>query len=77
MAKSTKIRRLILPLLGVAAVLLSGCNGDKHFRVDEMYCNNRINPVGVEGTPDLRWTVQSDRNGAAVSGYEIRLGEEG
>ena len=73
MAKSTKIRQLILPVIALTAVILAGCNGSAHFRVDEMYCNNRINPIGVEGVPDLRWTVVSDRNGAAVSRYEIRI----
>lgn len=73
MSKSTKIRQLIFPVLVLAVAILTGCNGAKHFGVDEMYCNNRINPVGVEGTPDLRWTVVSDRNGASVSGYEIRI----
>ncbi len=66
----------MLPLLGAAAILIAGCNGDRHFRVDEMFCNNRINPVGVEGTPDLRWTMVSDVNGAKVTGYEIRMEDE-
>jgi len=71
-----KIRQIISPLLLIALVSLMGCAKSSHLRVDQLYCNNLINPVGVEGTPEFRWTVVSDKNHAVVAGYEIRLGEK-
>jgi len=73
MAKIMKIRQLISPVLLIAAVSLTGCDKSSHLRVDQLYCNNRINPVGVEGKPEFRWTVVSDKNQAVVTGYEIRM----
>jgi hypothetical protein len=76
MAKNMKIRQLIPQVLAIVLFGLAGCSGSSHFRVDQLFCNNRINPVGVEGTPEFRWTVVSDKNGTDVTGYEIRLGDQ-
>ena len=76
MVKIIKIRQVTGTFLLIVAFILAGCTGSSHFRVGEMYTNNRINPIGVEGVPEFRWTVVSDRNGAEVSGYEIRLGDQ-
>ncbi|MCX6225763.1 MAG: family 78 glycoside hydrolase catalytic domain [Bacteroidia bacterium] len=58
------------------ALNLGGCISSGHFSVDQLYCNNRINPIGVDGIPEFRWTVVSDMNGAEVTGYEIRMGNK-
>lgn len=73
MAKIMKIRQLIFAIILIVAVCLTGCGKTSHLRVDQLYCNNRIDPVGVEGMPELRWTVVSDVNGAAITGYEIKF----
>jgi hypothetical protein len=53
------------------AVGLAGC-GTPSFHVDRMLCNNLVNPVGVEGTPELTWTVASEDE-VSVTDYELRL----
>jgi len=73
MAKIIKIRQLPGPVLIVLAISLAACAGSSHLRIDQVYCNNRINPIGIEGTPEFRWTVVTDRNGAQVADYEIRI----
>jgi len=73
MPKNIKIRTLLLPALLMGAALLAGCGNSSHLLVDQLNCNNQINPIGVEGIPQLTWKVVSDRNGDAVSGVEIRV----
>ncbi len=76
MNKNIKIRQLLFPVLLIAAISLAGCGRSSHLQVDQLYCNNRINPVGVEGMPEFRWTLVSDRNGTQAGGYEIRMGDK-
>lgn len=71
-----EFQQLCFQVLIIIAIGLGGCNTSPNLRVDELYCNNRINPVGVEGIPEFRWTVVSDRNGAEVKDHEIRMGDK-
>jgi alpha-L-rhamnosidase len=75
MAKTIKIRQFTRLILWVMAFFLAGCKGTVHFEADQLYTNNRINPIGVEGPPEFSWTVVSGRNGASVSGYELRIND--
>jgi alpha-L-rhamnosidase len=72
MAKIMKIRQLLVPVLLIGTLWLSGCGKSSQLQVDQVFCNNQINPVGVEGVPSLRWIVVSEKNGAEVIGEEIR-----
>ncbi len=73
MAKNMKIRQHLPILLLITLIGLAGCAGSSSLKVDQLYCNNRINPIGIDGRPELRWTVLSDRNGAVVQDYELRM----
>jgi alpha-L-rhamnosidase len=77
MAKNRKIVHHLLQVILVATFSLTGCMNSSQVRIDQLYCNNRINPVGVDGPPRLHWTVVSERNGAKVAGYEIRVNGNG
>jgi len=68
-----KIRQLLVPLTLLAVFCLMGFGRYSHLRVEQLYCNNRINPVGVEGNPDFRWTIASDKNGTEIAGYELKF----
>jgi alpha-L-rhamnosidase len=71
--KSRKLPE-ILPFIGIfAAILLTGCAHSTDLKVDGMWVDNRIEPIGVEAVPDFRWTVVSDRNDARVSGFQVRI----
>lgn len=57
------------------AVCLTACVNSRHLNVNQIFCNNQVNPIGIVGPPEFRWTVVSDRNGAMVTGYEIKIGD--
>jgi len=43
-----------------------------HIRIDEAFCNNRINPIGVNSAElFFSWQMQSDQNGVTQSAYQL------
>ena len=73
MAKIIKIRQFISPVLMILAVGLILYGKSTDLRVDQVFVNNRINPVGVEGQPEFRWTVVSRKNGSVAARHEIKI----
>jgi alpha-L-rhamnosidase len=55
------------------ALLIGGCNRSASLKIDQLWCNNRIDPVGIEGNPVFRWTLKNSKNPSVPSYYEIRL----
>jgi len=68
-----KNHRFTAAAILMLSISLMGFGKSSHLRVDQVYCNNRINPIGVEGNPHFRWTVVSSANHTTVTGYEIRI----
>jgi alpha-L-rhamnosidase len=53
-------------------LLFSGCNDQSSLIIDDLTCENQINPIGI-GTPipGLSWKIKSEENGTSQKAYQV------
>lgn len=55
-------------------LILAGCSRDNRPVVDDLLCENLVNPTGIgKEVPRFSWKVKSDRNGAEQVAYRIMV----
>ena len=69
--KTYRSRLALAGIIVLSVISLAGCSAPG-FRPENLLCNNRVNPVGVEGAPVLTWTVGSDADVTIVD-YQLRM----
>lgn len=69
-----KLRLFFIPVIIIP--MLASCGSRSGLRVDQVWCNDLLDPVGIEGTPAFRWTVVSAKNGTEAVFYELEVEQE-
>jgi len=69
-----KLRLFSAPALLI--LILTSCGLRPGLRIDGMWCNDQVDPVGIEGIPVFRWTLSSPVSGVEATYYEIVLEQE-
>lgn len=68
------MKRPCFTIVSAAALLfLAGCTQNNGIRITELYCNDRISPVGIEGSPVFRWMLVATPETMNLAGWELSL----
>jgi alpha-L-rhamnosidase len=61
-------------LLGIVVLQIIVVVGYSQIKVDQLLCENRINPIGLDNAlPHFTWTLISKKRNAMQAAYEIRV----
>ena len=55
-------------------IVFSGCSDDKSLYLEDLRCENLLNPIAIDSTqPHFSWKVKSDREATNQTHYEIQV----
>ncbi len=61
-------------LPGIIILLFIVSIGHSQIKIDQLLCDNRINPIGIDDRPQFTWELISGKRNVMQSAYEIRVG---
>ncbi|MEP7230477.1 MAG: glycoside hydrolase family 78 protein [Ginsengibacter sp.] len=61
-------------LPGIIILLFIVSIGHSQIKIDQLLCDNRINPIGIDDRPQFTWELISGKRNVLQSAYEIRVG---
>jgi len=63
--------------ISVVTLLLISVVGFSQVKLDQLLCDNRIDPIGIDNTqPEFTWQLISDKRNVLQNAYEIRVGND-
>ncbi len=65
---------LLLTLCLISLFIVTGCSDKKSLYLDDLRCENLINPLGIDNTtPRFSWKIKSNKNGTEQAAFQLMV----